>query len=228
MLQGAVQLSASSSAASLLMINLINASDSTIINESCSVSHQESCSRASCNQVHTPHSQSVFNPTSLPQITFVDNKQLSELLENAIHQEQESSNYPSTSHISYELIMESQSGLTLFGINFFSSLFIPAKFQSINEKNYSNLKTIPFDDLNSSWIWKSWYIVMLNDVDDKGWCYSYKLNAKNWSGKFRFRGLRFFRRRLWMRLKLVNDQVTPDPMDELMVSDVQSSIAGAL
>lgn len=193
------------------LINLVNLTVSTEQIDQVTVANAEL--RKPYNQIHTLHSQSTFTHTALPHITFIDNKQLATLLENSIRQEEKNVNCPDNSFISYELIIESQSGLSLFGINFFSSLFIPAKFQSINEKNYSELKNIPFNDLNSSWIWKSWYIVMLNDVDDKGWHYSHKLNAKNWSGKFKFKGLRFFRRRLWMRLKLVSDELLPENLD---------------
>lgn len=108
----------------------------------------------------------------------------------------------------YDIIIENQRGMKFFGIPLFSknSLlpFDPSNYQLINGKNLklinNSINNYPLPDLNWVWHWKTWYILMINDVDDQGWIYSrFYFNSHHWKGKYYFGN--FIRRRIWVRLR---------------------------
>lgn len=108
-----------------------------------------------------------------------------------------------------ELVIENQRGLKMFGIPVFSDkslvpLLDPSNFQAIDGKNLrlinNNLHNLPLPGLNWQWDWDTWYILMLNDVDDQGWIYSkWLFRSHHWKGKYYFGN--FIRRRVWIRLR---------------------------
>ncbi|KAH3667840.1 hypothetical protein WICMUC_005240 [Wickerhamomyces mucosus] len=133
---------------------------------------------------------------------FLNKPEIGRILAKAIDSERSLS--PSKNEISYELVIETQMGFSIFGLNLFNNLF-HSQWQSSYETSFRDIRLIPFDDINWKWCWQDWYVVMLNDVDDKGWSYNHTLKGDHWKGVFRFRGASFVRRRIWCRLKIRKD-----------------------
>lgn len=122
---------------------------------------------------------------------------------------------------SYDLLIENERGLILFGYPLFNknlliSNFDPPPFTNIfNEKvNIShsgtstgsityNMNLIPIvNGSNWSWSWDKWHILMLNDdIDDQGWLYSgVSFHSRvNWRGRYRIGDN--VRKRYWIRAK---------------------------
>ncbi|VEU21347.1 DEKNAAC102396, partial [Brettanomyces naardenensis] len=95
----------------------------------------------------------------------------------------------STDKVSYEIIIENQRGSTVFGVPMYSnrSLFHPIdppKFQTLNGHSLGNMGMYPLPGRNSRWSWRSWQVLMINDVDEDGWIYSsFRFGSRRWRGK---------------------------------------------
>lgn len=157
-----------------------------------------------------------FKFSQLPQINelqnLIDHNYLHEVLISKL-QNPEIGNGTNTNYeYKYDLLIENQRGVTLFGIPLFLKngllpILDPSNFQLINGQNYKLINDLlinyPLPDLNWSWYWDNWYILMLNDVDDQGWIYSkIDFQSKHWKGKYYFGN--FVRRRIWVRLRRRN------------------------
>lgn len=123
--------------------------------------------------------------------------------------------------LSYELIIEHERGIILFGYPFFNKsalikgldppLFVNKHNKPVNitERGHStttgafsyNMNLYPLDAANWKWKWDKWYVLMLEaDTDDQGWVYSgLTFYSSNWRGKYRFGNS--VRKRVWIRLK---------------------------
>lgn len=108
-----------------------------------------------------------------------------------------------------EMVIENQRGMQFFGIPLFSKnslipIIDPSNYQLLTGGNLklidNNLINFPLPDINWEWFWGSWYVLMLNDVDDQGWAYS-KIFFGNhhWKGKYYFGNC--VRRRIWIRVR---------------------------
>ncbi|ODV95489.1 hypothetical protein PACTADRAFT_26525, partial [Pachysolen tannophilus NRRL Y-2460] len=108
-------------------------------------------------------------------------------------------------NIDYDIIAENQRGLIILGIPLFSkyslvSPFDPPYYQNVNGNSINDLSLYPLPDLNWKWSWDRWYVLMNDDVDDKGFVYSaINFNSVNWKGKYKFGNS--IRRRIWIRMR---------------------------
>ncbi|ODQ59251.1 hypothetical protein WICANDRAFT_55818 [Wickerhamomyces anomalus NRRL Y-366-8] len=132
---------------------------------------------------------------------------VSNCIENLSKQKTISSTTTSTTstsslEYSYDLLIENERGFIIFGLPFYTKYmfpFDPPNFTNINGSKISNLKLFPLPDLNWKWSWDKWYVIMNDDNDDQGWCYSWRFGSKHWRGEQRL-GC-FVRRRIWLRLR---------------------------
>lgn len=133
----------------------------------------------------------------------------------------------------FDFIVENQRGTKLFGIPLFSNNILipyldPSHYQLLNGNDilldYNNINNYPLPDLNWKWCWDSWYVLMIDDVDDQGWVYLHILFRRNgsWKGKYYFGN--FVRKRIWMKMR--HQDITQDePEGELMsFSDKQQNV----
>lgn len=106
-----------------------------------------------------------------------------------------------------ELVMEyqveSERGFQFFGSIVFTSNTLlpldPAHFTSVSgEPLGKRLTDFEVPDESWVWAWSRWYVDMTADVDDQGWCYSWRFGSKHWSGRHRFMRS-FVRQRVWKR-----------------------------
>lgn len=114
-----------------------------------------------------------------------------------------------TIDIAFDVIIENQRGLKLFGIPLFSRKSLipfldPPLFQRLDGLKVSlslgKIENYPLPDFGWQWSWHQWYVLMLNDVDELGWVYLLiflRLRLR-WHGKYYFGD--FVRRRLWVRM----------------------------
>lgn len=109
----------------------------------------------------------------------------------------------------FDVIVEHQRGFKWFGIPLFSSksllpLLDPPTYLRLDGGKIllanDSLNNYVLPDLDWSWVWDLWYILMLADVDEQGWLYSlfWRFNSQ-WHGKYYFGD--FVRKRLWIRLR---------------------------
>lgn len=128
--------------------------------------------------------------------------------------------------ISFEILIENERGMKMFGIQIFSSNFLipkvdpTTKFCNINGYSINNdLKLFSIDELNEEtdtglwkWCWQQWFVLCFNgDInvtgqraiycDYEGWFYSKNFTMTNWYGEFSLFRFLFCRRRLLIRLK---------------------------
>lgn len=110
----------------------------------------------------------------------------------------------------FQIIVENQRGLKIFGIPCFNRKSLipgldPPPFQRVDGTRVilsdDSIENYPLPDLNWRWAWDSWYVLMLNDVDESGWMYLSAIFRKglHWHGKCLLGN--FVRRRLWLRLR---------------------------
>lgn len=107
-----------------------------------------------------------------------------------------------TLEYSYDLLIENERGLIIFGLPFYTKYmlpFDPPNFTNSRGSRINNLKLFPLPDLNWRWTWSKWYVIMNDDNDDQGWSYNWKFGSKNWRGEQKL-GC-FVRRRIWLRLR---------------------------
>lgn len=119
-----------------------------------------------------------------------------------------------------DVVVQNQRGWFLIGYPFFSAKsllpFDPSEWTSKSGHNLSVSITdlVPPDD-TWEWAWRRWYVDMSGDVDDQGWCYSWRFGSQHWHGThIWFRS--FVRRRTWKRLRrrVVRIQPVPPTTDE--------------
>ncbi|QWW24009.1 hypothetical protein CA7LBN_002843 [Candidozyma auris] len=111
----------------------------------------------------------------------------------------------------FQFIVENQRGMKFFGIPCFNKKSLipvldPPQYTRIDGSRVTlsdeHIENYPLPDLGWKWGWDSWYVLMLNDVDEQGWMYSSIVFRKrsHWHGKYYFGN--FVRRRLWVRLRV--------------------------
>lgn len=111
---------------------------------------------------------------------------------------------PQDENVKYEIIIENQRGVTLFGSKFYGKQSVlypidPPKYQTLTGKNLTNLAMYPEPGHDWNWRWKHWHVMMINDVDEEGWIYSaIRFGSYKWSGVGKFGN--FVRRRIWVRM----------------------------
>lgn len=124
--------------------------------------------------------------------------------------------------LAFDVIVENQRGMKLFGIPLFSgkSLFPlvdPSLFERVEGTkvllNHDSISNYPLPDLDWVWVWDLWHVLMANDVDELGWVYLIKFLSwlLHWHGKYYFGD--FVRRRLWVRLR---KRTGKEEIDEVM------------
>lgn len=129
----------------------------------------------------------------------LDTSPLEKLIESSVEHHLDKQDIPVD--IDYELIIENQRGLTLFGFPLFAPKFFPwDPPQYVTPKNVQvhGLVLYPLPTEQWHWIWDKWHVTMIGDVDDQGWKYAWNFNSKAWRGRT-FLGC--VRRRVWMRLR---------------------------
>lgn len=108
----------------------------------------------------------------------------------------------------FDMVHENQRGAKFFAIPLFSSRsLIPCldPHQYLRWDGvplmlpYNSLDNYPLPDLGWRWLWDSWHVLMLNDVDDQGWRYRFMFQGRRWHGKYYFGD--FVRRRTWIRMR---------------------------
>lgn len=109
----------------------------------------------------------------------------------------------------FEIIVEHQRGMKLFGIPLFSGKLLlpildPPEFLRLGGSKvilpHGSKDNYPLPGLDWKWAWERWYILMLNDVDECGWLYLLFWRIGScWHGKYYFGD--FVRKRLWVRLR---------------------------
>lgn len=120
--------------------------------------------------------------------------------------------------VAFDLIIENQRGLKLFGIPLFSRnsllpLIDPPLFQRLDGTTVSlpldKIENYPLPDFGWDWGWLQWYVMMLNDVDELGWVYLllFLRLQLQWHGKYYFGD--FVRRRLWVRMRQREKEADP-------------------
>lgn len=134
----------------------------------------------------------------------------------------------------FDFIVENQRGTKLFGIPLFSNNILipyldPSHYQLLNGNdillNYNNINNYPLPDLNWKWCWESWYVLMIDDVDDQGWVYLHMLFRRNgsWKGKYYFGN--FVRKRIWMKMRYqVTEPDNPENESILTFDDKQTIV----
>ncbi|CCE72908.1 Piso0_000511 [Millerozyma farinosa CBS 7064] len=122
----------------------------------------------------------------------------------------------------FDLIIENQRGMKLFGIPLFSNrslipILDPSNYQMANGHNlqliHNRINNYPLPDLGWEWSWDKWYVLMVNDVDDQGWIYS-KMMFRNklWKGKYNIGD--FIRRRVWVRMRHKVERDIPEHISD--------------
>lgn len=123
----------------------------------------------------------------------------------------------------FDVVVENQRGLKLFGIGLFSrkSLFPlvdPSPYTRLDGSKVTlpldTLESYPIPDLGWEWRWPRWYVLMQEDVDESGWMYLslfWSMNSR-WHGKYYFGD--FVRRRLWVRVRSRKIDNTKDDVEE--------------
>lgn len=127
-----------------------------------------------------------------------------------------------------DVIVENQRGIKFFGIPLFSRkslipLLDPPAYQRLDGSkvllSFDAIDNYPLPDLDWTWAWTLWYVLMLNDVDELGWmyllCFWWLLN---WHGKYYFGD--FSRKRLWARLRSRNDKQQKAAEEAAEVADM--------
>lgn len=135
--------------------------------------------------------------------------QLDQIISNSISKsEQRGKEY------SYDILIENERGAIILGFPFYTKYMFPCdppNFTNVNGSQITNLKLFPLPDLNWSWTWDKWYVIMSDDTDDQGWIYSWRFGSNHWRGEQKF-GC-FVRKRLWLRLR-EKDIITTDQLDD--------------
>ena len=102
-----------------------------------------------------------------------------------------------------EYQVESERGFLVMGSRVFASAALlpmdPAHFSSLTGESLGQYLTeYEIPDNSWVWLWSRWYVDMTADVDDHGWCYSWRFRSRHWRGHHRF-FRSFVRQRLWKR-----------------------------
>ncbi|GMG40590.1 unnamed protein product [Ambrosiozyma monospora] len=106
-------------------------------------------------------------------------------------------------NIKYDVLLENQRGVKLFGIPLYGSdpiltPFDPPKFETLSGLKVPNMYHYPLPGKSWVWCWKSWHILMIKDVDEEGWIYArMRFGSHHWKGVGKFGN--FVRRRIWIR-----------------------------
>lgn len=105
-----------------------------------------------------------------------------------------------------EYQIESERGILVMGSRLFTENALmpldPAHYSSLDgEALGSALTDYEIPDESWVWLWSRWYVDMTADVDDHGWCYSWRFRSRHWRGHHRI--LRsFVRQRMWKRPRI--------------------------
>lgn len=109
----------------------------------------------------------------------------------------------------FDVVLENQRGLKILGIPLFSRQSLmpcidPPPYQHLDGLPvllaYDSIDNYALPDFGWSWLWDTWHVLMLNDVDELGWAYLLLfLRSLKWHGKYYFGD--FVRRRMWIRMR---------------------------
>lgn len=132
---------------------------------------------------------------------------------------QEGTNLPENPGLIMEYQVESERGFHFLGSVVFTSNTLlpldPAHFTSVSgEPLGKNLTDFEVPDESWVWAWSQWYVDMAADVDDQGWCYSWRFGSKHWSGRHRFMRS-FVRQRVWKRPRVNTRLLTNGSLESL-------------
>lgn len=106
-----------------------------------------------------------------------------------------------TFDVDYDVLIESERGLTLFGFPLFSPQLFPwdpPQFSAANGVQVNGPRLFPLPTQQWSWAWDRWHIMMIGDTDDQGWQYAWRFESRWWRARMVFGCVR---RRLWIRLR---------------------------
>lgn len=117
--------------------------------------------------------------------------------------------HPDRYELYFDVVMENQRGAKFFAIPLFSRKSLlpcidPPPYQRLDGLPvmvpYDSIDNFALPDLDWCWLWDSWHVLMLNDVDDQGWRYLTMFQRQpRWHGNYYFGD--FVRQRTWIRMR---------------------------
>ncbi|CDR44759.1 CYFA0S15e02520g1_1 [Cyberlindnera fabianii] len=148
-----------------------------------------------CHALHA-----LITPEKLTKLVDSALKQASDVISSSKNHETPSD----SSHIllDYDIIIESERGVTLFGFPLFSHQLFPMDPPRLMTPHGTKIMSTQLYPLPSDlwrWGWAQWHVVMdAGDMDDQGWSYAWWFKAKSWRGRMKTGCVR---RRIWMRVR---------------------------